>query len=69
MIKSSISHLKDNKMTYWQHFLFAFGHGIGCLRAGLCLICHSIIPAIFPTTGSSLVQELNKSFTDHRSVE
>lgn len=67
MIKQSLEHLKDNKMTYWQHFLFAFGHGIGCLKAGLCLICHAIIPAVFQTTGSLLVQELNKSFTDHKS--
>lgn len=67
MIKQSLEHLKDNKMTYWQHFLFAFGHGIGCLKAGLCLICHAIIPAVFPTTGSLLVEELNKSFTDHKS--
>lgn len=66
MIKSSLKHLKQNHMTYWQHFLFAFCHGIGCLRAGLCLICHAIIPGIFPTTGSMLVQKLNKSFIDHR---
>lgn len=67
MIKQSLEHLKDNKMTYWQHFLFAFGHSIGCLKAGLCLICHAIIPAVFPKTGSLLVQELNKSFTDHKN--
>lgn len=67
MIKQSLKHLQDNKMTYWQHFLFAFGHGISCLRAGFCLMCHAIIPAIFPTTGSSLVQDLNKSFTDHKN--
>lgn len=67
MIQNSMDHLKQNNMTYWQHFLFAFGHGIGCLRAGLCLICHAIVPAIFPTTGSSLVQKLDKSFTDHKT--
>lgn len=67
MIKQSLKHLHDNRMTYYQHFLFAFGHGLGCLRAGICLMLHSIIPAIFPTTGSMLVQELNKSFTDHKS--
>lgn len=69
MIKQSLQHLQDNKMTYYQHLLFAFGHGIGCLRAGICLMLHAIIPAIFPTTGSYLVQELNKSFTDHKSTK
>lgn len=67
MIKSSISHLKDNKMTYWQHFMFAFGHGVGCLIAGICLMCHAIIPAIFPTAGSSLVSYLNKSFINRNN--
>lgn len=68
MIKSSIKHLRQNHMTYVQHFIFACGHGIGCLLAGLCLICHAMIPALFPTTGSVLVQKLNKSFTDHKTT-
>lgn len=69
MIRSSLKHLTQNHMTYWQHFLFASCHGLGCLKAGFCLIFHAIIPAIFPTTGSVLVQDLNKSFTDHKSTK
>ena len=69
MIRSSLKHLKSNNMTYWKHFLFASSHGFRCLKAGLFLICHSIIPALFPTIGSSLVQDLNKSFTDHKTVK
>lgn len=65
MIKSCIEHLKSNNMTYWKHFLFAGSHGIRCINAGLFLICHSIIPGLFPKTGSRLVSELNKSFSDH----
>lgn len=65
MIKSSIEHLKINNMTYWTHFLFAGIHGMRCLKAGLFLICHSIIPALFPKAGSTLVGELNKSFSEH----
>lgn len=60
-----IKHLKDNNMTYWQHLLFAGGHGVRCLKAGVLLIIHSIIPALFPKTGSHLVNRLNKSFIDH----
>ncbi len=65
IIQKSVQHLKDNNMTYWQHFLFASGHGIRCICAGMLLVCHSIIPGLFPRTGSRLVNELNKSFTDH----
>lgn len=66
MIKESILHLKENKMTYIQHLLFASRHGARCIYAGLLLLIHSIIPGFFAKTGSRLVAELNKSFTDHR---
>jgi len=64
MIKSSIRHLKDNDMTYRQHFMFAVGHGLKCIKAGLLLVCHGIIPSIFQQAGSRLVYKLNKSFTE-----
>ncbi len=65
IIKKSVEHLNQNKMNYWQHFIFACGHGVKCIKAGFFLIIHSIIPALFPKTGSNLVKKLNKSFTDH----
>jgi hypothetical protein len=64
-IQKSLDHLKDNNRTYYQHLLFAGGHGIRCLKAGFLLIIHSMMPALFPKTGSHLVNELNKSFIDH----
>lgn len=66
VIKKSIEHLKENNMGYWEHLLFASGHGIRCIKAGLLLFLHSLIPALFPKTGSILVKKLNKSFTDHK---
>lgn len=65
IIKNSIHHLKDNNMSYCQHLVFAAGHGLRCIKAGICLILHSIVPGILPKTGSNLVNELNKSFIDH----
>lgn len=65
LVQKSLDHLKENKMTYIEHLLFASGHGIRCIAAGLLLIIHSIIPAVFPKVGSKLVFKLNKSFTDH----
>ena len=65
VIKKSVEHLKENNMGYWQHLKFASGHGIRCIKAGVLLILHSLIPALFPKTGSVLVNELNKSFTEH----
>ena len=65
VIKKSVEHLQENNMGYWEHLKFASGHGIRCIKAGVLLILHSIIPAFFPKTGSVLVNQLNKSFTDH----
>ena len=65
VIKKSFEHLKENNMGYWEHLKFASGHGIRCIKAGVLLILHSFIPALFPKTGSVLVNELNKSFTEH----
>ena len=65
IIKNSITHLKNNKMTYVCNFMFACIHGVRCIKAGILLIIHSIIPGLFPKTGSTLIKQLNKSFTDH----
>ena len=65
IIKNSVKHLRKNNMGYWEHFKFASCHGIRCIKAGVLLILHSLIPAFFPKTGSELVNELNKDFTEH----
>lgn len=65
IIDKSLEHLKDNNMGYWKHFKFASGHGLRCIKAGVLLMLHAIVPAFFPKTGSVLVNELNKSFTEH----
>lgn len=64
MFKKSKLHLEENDMTYWEHFGFASGYGIGCIYYGILLILHSLIPAYFSTAGATLVNKLNKVFTD-----
>ena len=65
IIKKSVEHLAKNNMGYWEHFKFAACHGIRCIKAGTLLILHSVVPALFPKTGSTLVNQLNKDFTEH----
>ena len=64
MLNKSIGHLKQNRMTYWEHFKFAFVNGLVCIKAGISLIIHSIVPAFFDKAGSNLTNELNKVFTE-----
>lgn len=65
LIKKSVEHLDQNNMGYWEHLRFAASHGIRCIKAGILLIVHSIMPALFPKTGSILVNKLNRDFTQH----
>lgn len=55
-------HLKENKMNYFEHMIFAMFYGYLCLLAGLYLILHSLLPCFFQTAGSDLVSKLNEKF-------
>lgn len=66
LVKRWKEHLQENKMTYCQHWLFAVGHGLGCLRAGLYLCVHGIFPCFYRHAGSSLVHKLELDFVDHK---
>jgi hypothetical protein len=62
-------HLKENNMTYYQHFKFAVFHGLVCILAGFCLIIHAVLPCIFQTAGSDLVQSLAIVFKKRRRID
>ena len=57
-------HLSENNMTYWQHFRFAIGHGLICIRAGVYLCIHGMLPCFRRRAGTKLVQRLEKVFTE-----
>ena len=57
-----IDHLKENNMTYIEHFIFALFYGLCCLLAGLYLVVHAVFPCFFPSAGSDLVTKLSKRF-------
>lgn len=59
------NHLKENNMTYWGHCVFAVGHGMRCIKAGVYLCIHGIFPCYYRRAGSKLVRHLAKVFTDH----
>jgi hypothetical protein len=66
LIKKWVNHLKQNHMTYCEHWKFAAGHGFICLEAGLLLIIHGFFPCFFEHAGSTLVRKLKLSFDQHR---
>jgi hypothetical protein len=66
LIDRARRHLAKNNMTYAQHFAFAGGHGLRCLRAAACLVIHAICPCWYRRAGSRLVHRLEQDFTEHR---
>lgn len=54
-------------MSYCKHFLFAFGYGCQCIKAGLYLMVHSVFPCFFPKAGSRLVHKLEKVFVEREN--
>jgi len=58
-----MSHLDENRMTYWQHWKFAAGHAWRCFVASVRLLIHAFIPCIYTTAGRQLTQRLNEDFT------
>lgn len=64
LIRKAKDHLSENNMSYFSHFVFAFGYGIKCIRAGLYLVVHSILPCFFAHAGSRLVHKMEKVFTE-----
>ena len=63
MITRSRNHLRRNRMTYTGHMRFASLHGALCIRAGLMLLVHSVVPGVWETAGGLLLGRLQQSFT------
>lgn len=68
LVKKAKTHLAENNMSYAGHFKFAARHGLSCIRAGLYLLIHAILPCFYQRAGSNLVMKLNKHFTDWRKL-
>ena len=62
MLTQSREHLRRNGMTYADHMRFAAFHGALCIRSGLLLLVHAVVPAWFQMAGSRLVRRLGESF-------
>jgi len=55
-------HLKEVKMTYPTHFIFALGMAAETFVMSFVLVIHAIIPCVFQNRFSKWVEEYNKHF-------
>jgi len=67
LIDQCEDHLKNNNMTYVEHFKFASLHGYLCIKAGFFLCVHSIFPCFFQKAGSRLVHKLEQVFIEREN--
>ena len=67
LVKRAKNHLTHNNMSYVGHFLFASKHGLICIKAGILLLVHSILPCFFEKAGSRLIHRLEKVFTEREN--
>lgn len=63
MLAASREHLRRNRMTYLGHMRFASWHGALCIRAGLMLLVHSVVPGVWQVAGGRLLGQLQGPFT------
>ena len=53
--------------TYWEHFCHALGFALRLfVAAGACLV-HAILPFLFTTTGSTMINNLYSKMVQNRS--
>jgi len=55
-----LKHPEENKMTYVEHLKHALILGLETLGCSIVFIVHGIIPALFETTGSNMIKNLNE---------
>jgi len=65
MLRSTLSsiflkHPEEQKMTYLEHLKHALALGLETLTCSIIFIVHGIIPALFETTGSTMIKNLNE---------
>lgn len=63
ILAASRDHLRRNGMTYLSHMRFASFHGAICIRAGLMLMIHGVVPGVYRTAGADLLRRLRQVFT------
>lgn len=69
-ISSFVEHPASVDETYLQHFCFAFKFATRLFGAAMAALIHALIPALFETTASRLVQCMHADIEKrHASAE
>lgn len=61
-----LDHPRTVGETYGDHFIVASSFGCRMIGAGIACLLHAVVPAIFPTTGSTAIERLHKIMVVNR---
>jgi len=59
-----LKHPEEQKMTYLGHLKHALSLGLETLCCSIVFIVHGIVPALFETTGSNMIKNLNEKLNN-----
>ena len=62
-----LKHIEEQKMTYLEHLKHALALGLETLTCSIVFIVHGIVPALFETTGSTMIKNLNEKLNKKES--
>jgi hypothetical protein len=60
-----LKHPEEKNMTYFEHLKHAFSYGFRSLQCSIVFIIHGIVPHLFESAGSTMVQKLNDDLQPH----
>jgi hypothetical protein len=66
MIGASKRHLGEVGEGYFEHLRFAARVGAVAVGGGLACFAHALVPALFPTTGSSAIRRVNRMIDERQ---
>ena len=56
----NFNHLKEQKLTYFQHFSHAFYISTNMILGGVVCLIHSIFPFVLPTFASNRLKNIEE---------
>ena len=53
------THLKEVNLSYCEHLFVALGYATDALKAAFIFTIHGLLPDIYVTSGSEIIEKLN----------
>ena len=54
-----LKHPEEQNITYFEHLRHAWSYGVRSLQCSIVFIIHGIVPCLFESAGSTMIQKLN----------